>query len=582
MGAGWEHTDWRGNILNGIGQLRRLAEPWSTLLGLLAIGLGVLAIASPLISPTAVIVAIAAGAIAAGAALLLTRYQVAWRLAGGLWLAVGLAAAVWPDHPLPTLSILVGIGILGTGIAELVEVFPVRPRQWGPLLSRAALALAGLSAIVWTNVTIAFATTLLGLYLLTYGLQYLLDHRRPSHRHWGKLRTIGAGALTLLMVGALVLGGRFEAGIPHPDDFYDPPADVPAEPGVLLRAEPFTESIPQGAQAWRILYTTTRTDETPAVASGVVMVPATRSTDPLPLISWAHGTSGFAVGCAPSILPRTFDGPAYYMIEQAVVQQGWAVVATDYVGLGTKGPHPFLVGDQEARSVLDATRAARQLEELSLSNETVVWGHSQGGHAALWTGQLAETYAPDVGVIAVAAMAPASNLPALVNSLETLPIGAMFGAYVLEAYSQIYADVSYDDVVTPRSQVLVEEMAYRCLHEPAVVVSIASALILGADVYDGNPMDGPMGPYLRENVPLGPIDVPLFIGQGLADELILPPTQAEYVQERCEMGTKLEYRTYPGLNHMPLVEPGSQAVPDVLQWTQDRLDGKDNTVNTCT
>jgi hypothetical protein len=136
-------------------------------------------------------------------------------------------------------------------------------------------------------------------------------------------------------------------------------------------------------------------------------------------------------------------------------------------------------------------------------------------------------------------MAPAANLPALVDSLETLSIGSLFGAYVLEAYSQIYPEVTYDDVVTPRSQVLVKEIAYRCLHEPSILVSTGSALLLGADIYAGNPLNGPMGPYLEQNVPRGPIDVPLFIGQGLADQLIRPDAQASYVQERCAMETEL-------------------------------------------
>jgi uncharacterized membrane protein HdeD (DUF308 family)/alpha-beta hydrolase superfamily lysophospholipase len=560
---------------------RMASGPWAILLGLVTVGFGVLAIASPLVSRTAVLVALVAGALAAGLLLLLTRSGRPWQVAGGIWLVAGVVMAFWPDHSFPALSTLVGIGLLGSGSARLVELFPARPRLWGALLASGAIALVGIGTIVWANVTIAFATTVLGIHLLTLGAQYLLDHgTQPAHHKWGILRTVGAGALTLLVIAALVIGGRFAAGIPEPDSFYDPPADLPAEPGVLLRAEPFTQAIPEGTEAWRILYTTTRDDQTPAVASGVVMVPATRSADPLPVITWAHGTSGFAEGCAPSILPDTYNSKELYLIEQAVTQKGWAVVATDYVGLGTRGPHPYLVGDQEARSVLDATRAARQLEELSLQDETVVWGHSQGGHSALWTGQIAESYASDAGVIAVAALAPASNLPALVNSLETLSVGSMLGAYVLEAYSQIYPDVNYDDVVTPRSQVLVEEIAYRCLHEPAITVSLVSALILGADIYNGDPMNGPMGPHLRANVPLAPIEVPLLIAQGLADQVIAPPSQDQYVQERCAMGTALDYRTYPGLDHMPLVEVGSQAVPDVLQWTQDRWDGKSAT-NTC-
>jgi alpha-beta hydrolase superfamily lysophospholipase/uncharacterized membrane protein HdeD (DUF308 family) len=545
------------------------------------VGLGVLAIASPLVSRNGLLVAVVAGALAAGLLLLLTRSGRPGQVAGITWLVVGGAAAFWPDHSLPALSILVGIGLLASGGLELFAAFAIKPRPWGPILARIALTIAGIAVIVWFDVSILAATVLLGIYLLTLGISYLLHHKSPmTIHHWGRLRTIGAGVLTVLAIALLATGGWFWAGIPEPDDFYTPPADLPAEPGVLLRAEPFTASIPEGTQAWRMLYTTTREEGVPAVASGVVMVPATRTAEPLPLISWAHGTSGFAVGCAPSILPDTFVSPDYYVVQQALVQQGWAVVATDYVGLGTAGPHPYLVGEGEARSVLDATRAARQLADISLSSETVVWGHSQGGHAALWTSQLAPTYAPDVGVIAVAAMAPAANLPALVESLLTLSVGSLFGAYVLEAYSQIYPDVTYEEVVLPRSQVLVKEIAYRCLHEPAFDVSLVQALLLGADIWKGDPMDGPMGPYLQQNVPSSAIDVPVLIAQGLADQLIHPEAQASYVQERCAMGTEVEYRTYPGLNHNPLVEEGSALVPELMQWTQDRLDGKPAT-STC-
>jgi len=77
-----------------------------------------------------------------------------------------------------------------------------------------------------------------------------------------------------------------------------------------------------------------------------------------------------------------------------VLDRGWAIVATDYVGLGASPPHPYLVGRPEARSVLDAVRAARTLRPAHLAPKTVVWGHSQGGGAALWTGIVAPSYAP--------------------------------------------------------------------------------------------------------------------------------------------------------------------------------------------
>ena len=46
------------------------------------------------------------------------------------------------------------------------------------------------------------------------------------------------------------------------------------------------------------------------------------------------------------------------------------------------------------------------------------------------------------------------------------------------------------------------------------------------------------------------------------------------------METELEYHTYAGLEHMPLVEQGSQLVPDLIQWTQDRWDGVE-AISTC-
>jgi hypothetical protein len=68
------------------------------------------------------------------------------------------------------------------------------------------------------------------------------------------------------------------------------------------------------------------------------------------------------------------------------------LVATAYIGLGTTGPHPYLIGQGESRSVLDAVRAAHMLDQLSMADQTVVWGYAQGGNAALWTGMIAPTH----------------------------------------------------------------------------------------------------------------------------------------------------------------------------------------------
>ncbi len=68
-----------------------------------------------------------------------------------------------------------------------------------------------------------------------------------------------------------------------------------------------------------------------------------------------------------------------------LIEQGAVVAATDYPGLGTAGPHPYLVGDSEARAVIDSVRAAHSLPGVGDGNSFAVWGHSQGGQASLYT-----------------------------------------------------------------------------------------------------------------------------------------------------------------------------------------------------
>jgi hypothetical protein len=84
---------------------------------------------------------------------------------------------------------------------------------------------------------------------------------------------------------------------------------------------------------------------------------------------------------------------------------------------------------------------------------------------------------------------------------------------------------------------------------------------------------GALGPRLQENVPSGPIAAPRFVAQGETDGLVLASVQAAYVQARCAVGEHLEYRTYPGRDHVPLMEPDSPALPDLFAWTTARLAG---------
>ena len=508
-------------------------------------------------------------------------------LSGLLWLAAAVAVLAWPGLTVRTLAVVVGLALVLGGVARVVAALRGTrdERVAAVLLGAAAVVLGGL-ALAWPDVTVFVVAVVFGVRLLLYGLAQIATAvpgrgrgaeespvvgRRPWWRRW--LATVGAAAALLVALALLAVSVTLHRDTPVPDAFYAAPADLPDQPGRLLRAEPFTRALPDGAQAWRILHTTTGEDGDQVAASAIVVAPADRPAGDLPVVAWAHGTTGVARGCAPSVLENSFEAGATPALDR-VVANGWVMVATDYVGLGSEGEHAYLVGPPAGRAVLDAVRAARQLEDLSLGERTVVWGHSQGGHSALWTGILAPDYAPDAGVVGVAAMAPASNLPGLVANLDEVAGGVLFASYVMEGYADAYDDVRYQDYVRPTARVLVRELAARCLAEKSVAVSVVESLLLDRSPFSQAATSGRFGERLEENVPSARIEAPLLLAQGEADQLVLPQAQAEYVAERCAAHGDVDYRTYPDRDHVPLVEDDSPLIPDLLSWTQDRFDGE--------
>ncbi|MGB7448359.1 MAG: lipase family protein [Ornithinimicrobium sp.] len=388
--------------------------------------------------------------------------------------------------------------------------------------------------------------------------------------------------LALLVAGVLVVGAVTLAALGVMQQ--DPPLTVqsrqsplakPVEegPGRLISAEPFERGMPPASRAWRIRYTTTRDDGVPATSTGLVIIGAEKPRQPSPVIAWAHGTSGFARACAPSKAEEPLRTGGALAVEK-VLDRGWAFVATDYVGLGTPGPHPYLIGQGEGRSVLDAVRAARSIPDLSLTDETVVWGHSQGGHAALWAAQLQPSYAPDIPLTGVAAMAPASNLPDLIDGVSAAPGGTIFAAYVLQAYEAVYDDVDTGDYVDSQTEAGVETLAQRCLIGGDAVLALAESTLLGDSIFDRDADTGALGRRLAENVPSGLLEAPLLVAQGERDQVVSPTVQAGHVRSRCDEGNTVDYRTYPGRGHLNLVAESSDLAPDLLDWTQQRLDGQ--------
>lgn len=399
--------------------------------------------------------------------------------------------------------------------------------------------------------------------------------RTGTRRHrWSRWLLIAAGlfATAGIAIWAWSLPAR-------PDPFLQAAAgDTQASPGTLLRSEPFTRGIPPAARGWRIVYATTDGSGNARLGSALVLAPRTASNAPRPVIAWTHGTTGVATGCAPSLLEEPFaNTPA---LAQAI-DAGWTVVATDYAGLGTPGVHGYLIGEDEARSALDAVRATRGLRDAMPSDTFVLWGHSQGGHAALWSAARAPAYAPELRLAGVAALAPASDLPALVRHAQRDPVGKIISSFIVTAYAARYPELEADALLRPGARWLSRDMARRCLAGTRTLVSVGESLLLRDAIFAGDPTAGALGARLRENSADIAIAAPVWIAQGDRDELVLPAVQTAYVERRCKAGQPLAYRLYPGRDHLSLVAPGSPLEADLVAWTRARFAGEPES-QTCT
>lgn len=559
--------------------------------------LGLLLVTRPLTSLVVLAVYVSLSAIATGILGLTSSRPARWwdRPAAVLWMLGGLAVLVWLGRGLDYVSDAIAVLLVIGGLASLLDVFRgtlsarVLAAAWGG----AQLGL-GVLALSWPDVTLlltAFVfgvrTAIFGASMLVRGAIALVRRDRgeaavpvPSRgaRVWGD---VGRYALSVVVVAAVVVGWAVSdwiaEGSPVVDSFYDVPAVLPTEPGVLLREGDFAGRHPSGATVRRILYTTTDHRGRVVPASGFVVVPDRDTRTLRPAVVWGHGTTGVARGCAPSLQDATATRWAIPGLDRAI-ENDWIVVAPDYPGQGAEGDFPYLVGEGEGRSMLDAVRAVRSAEDVDLNGKLAIWGHSQGGHAALWTSQLAAGYASEFDVVGTAALAPAADPPGLADVLTTGRASAglsVFISWVLVPYATAYDDVRLADYVAPGARSIVREMTMRCPTEPGVVVSVIAALGVSEDrpLYPGDLTGGALGRRLAENVPTGPYRTPVFVAWGSEDEIIPPVFQEALVTRLCDAGERVRWLRFQGAAHQNLLQPIERMAPMLVSWTQERFDG---------
>ncbi|MDH6283184.1 hypothetical protein M2284_002608 [Rhodococcus sp. LBL1] len=341
-------------------------------------------------------------------------------------------------------------------------------------------------------------------------------------------------------------------------------------PGHVLSVEtlPPELGLPGTAREYRITYETRDAAGRPAASSGVVFVPPGSPPEGgWPVVSWAHGTTGLGDACAPSRNPRSARDANYL---GHWMSQGYAIVATDYIGLGTPGVHPYLQGASEATAVIDMVRAGRAVVP-ELSSRWMAIGQSQGGHAALFTAHEATRYAPELDYRGAVTTGAPSNLenvgtlggPWMPNlGLDGLTV---FTTYILAGMRATVPDLDVNTYLTPLGRQAVDSAETLCYEQQAEAVQGVSVGALLSRPVDDPAFRAAMTEYLA--VPTTGYDRSLFIAQGLLDTVVPAPLSFKLIADMRLAGVDATYMTYP-TNHDGTM---AASLPDSTPFVRARL-----------
>jgi pimeloyl-ACP methyl ester carboxylesterase len=351
--------------------------------------------------------------------------------------------------------------------------------------------------------------------------------------------------------------------------FYDSPAPFTYdEPGSLIRSEAASEyALPAGVSATRILYHTRTATRQDVPSSGVVLVPyGTPPAGGWPLIAWSHGTSGVSRSCAPSLMRSLFyDWEGLY----EYVMLGFAVVATDYAGLGTQGRHAYIDMLSNAADVIYSVPAAHAAVA-NLSSKWVVVGHSQGGLSSLGAAQW-EAARNDPGYLGAVALAGASDLEDVIDSTLAARLPVLNGllAFGVYGFQTIYPKLAAQSVLSVAA--LNKYGAF--VTDGCSAASGAFAAISPDDIFRSDWKKEPsVQKFLARNRPgAQPIRGPLLIVTGGDDVLFTPSASKKIADRLCRSGVTVQRSIYAGLGHDPLVY-GS--LHEQIAWITGRFSGE--------
>ncbi len=272
------------------------------------------------------------------------------------------------------------------------------------------------------------------------------------------------------------------------------------------------QSIPTtlaGADAWLIAYVSSDALERKTVVTALVVAPkGDIPEEGRPIVSWAHGTTGTSENCGPSQLINPAQPLNQYLFVggnswtdygvpaiETFIKEGYAVVATDYQGLGGGGVHQYAVATTQGRDAINAIRAVGAMGLAGANKKAVVYGWSQGGGATIAAASLSDTISQSgtaydgIDIVGFVALAP-QDVAALAPKIPSDPLAAgktfaiLVGAFsdnvfnfthlamTLWANTAAFPDLKLTDVFTDAGAKAVDAiMRGKCVHGAADTIN---------------------------------------------------------------------------------------------------------------
>jgi len=331
-----------------------------------------------------------------------------------------------------------------------------------------------------------------------------------------------------------------------------------------MRLEPSLAAV---ATAERISYVSSGPEGQLIVVTGAILTPRKQQQIQRDVVAWAHGTEGLADACAPSRFATLSSDPAfplYAVTVKSFLDQGWTVAATDYAGLGSPGPHPYLIGNSEGRAIIDSVRAARLLDQ-SLSDDWVAIGHSQGGQGALFAGEQAQEYGRGLQLRGVVGMAAASNLDQLAEAIVGTP-GQGYLVMALSGLAAVDPTVNPEQLLAPPALSRIGVLETGCFLD---IIGGFADLTAEELLVGGALPPQTAAKFAISNPGQRRGGAPVLLLHGEADETVPPFVADDLLNAYCTTGTLASVQKYPDATHDTILIDSSA---DALDWIKNRVD----------